>query len=105
MIAPADIEPVAARLIGPAGASIKTEIRITPASINPFDILHAAAEDGAHFRFSLEKNRQSEPPHFILRLHNIRTSPGRYADRIILKTTSPVSPELTVRVIGIIREK
>ncbi len=104
VIAAAHIDPKAARLVGRAGEPIRTKINITPPAINPFDITEAKAENGAHIKFYLEKNKTKGGP-FILHIENTRPDPGRYSDKIILKTTSPASPELQVRVFGIIRDQ
>lgn len=105
VLAAADINPKAARLIGPAGSVIQTEIMITPPDINPFDITKATPENGTEIALDLKKNTESDPPHFVLQVKNTRKTPGRYSDKIILTTTSPISPELVVRVFGMIREK
>ncbi|RJP46761.1 MAG: hypothetical protein C4548_02015 [Desulfobacteraceae bacterium] len=90
--------------MGPAGASIGTEIKITPAAVNPFAVKSVTAEDGKHISFHIEKKSDAGGPHFILYVSNTRKDPGRYSDKIILATTSIISPEITVRVFGIIRE-
>jgi len=104
VLAAADINPKAARLIGTAGSIIQTDILITPPAINPFDITGASAEDGTNIALDLKKKPGPDTPHFVLRVVNTRKNPGRYADKIILKTTSPISPELVVRAFGMIRE-
>lgn len=104
VLAAADINPKAARLIGPVGSVIQTDIIITPPAINPFDIILATAETGTHITLVLKKNLESDPPHFVLQVKNTRKTPGRYGDKIILNTTSPISSELVVRVFGMIRE-
>jgi hypothetical protein len=103
VLAPADITPKAARLIGPAGSTIQTDIIITPPAINPFEITDVKAEDGKNIALDLKKSNP-DTPHFILRVVNTQKNPGRYSDKITLKTTSPISPELVVRVFGMIRE-
>lgn len=104
IIPPAQLTPQTARLMGPAGFPIHTEIKITPAAINPFTIKAAKAVDGRQITFHLEKKSDAGAPHFILRVSNTRKDPGRYSDKIILTTTSAISPEITVRVFGVIRE-
>jgi len=101
----ADIDPKAARLIGVVGKTIKTHITITPAGHKRFDITNVKAENGKYIRFELEKKKTSDAQIFILHISNIRINPGRYFDKIILTTTSDISPQLTIRVFGIIREQ
>lgn len=62
------------------------------------------AKDGKNIAIHLEKKSDTGAPHFILHVSNTRKEPGRYSDKIILTTTSSISPEITVRVFGIIRE-
>lgn len=90
--------------MGPAGTLIGAEIKITPAAVNPFAVKGVAAEDGKHISFHIEKKSDAGGPHYILHVSNTRENPGRYSDKIILTTTSIISPEITVRVFGIIRE-
>jgi hypothetical protein len=104
VMAAADIDPKAARLVGKAGESIDASIRITPPAINRFDITDAKAQDGTNISFRLEKNADQAGGGFVLHIANTKPDPGRYGDRIILKTTSSISPELQIRVFGIIRE-
>ncbi|MDA8404956.1 MAG: hypothetical protein M0Z56_12305 [Desulfobacteraceae bacterium] len=101
---PADITPKAARLIGQAGQELKTEVTITPPEQNPFDIVSATAENGANIQFQIKKQHIAGKQSFILLVKNRKPDPGRYFDMIVLKSTSAVSPELHIRVYGIIRE-
>lgn len=101
---PADITPKAARLMGEAGQKITAEIAITPSDLNPFDILSATAEDGTNIQFQMEKKTYAGKRFFTLLVKNRKAIPIRYFDKIILKTTSTLSPELQVRVYGIIRD-
>ena len=104
VIPPADINPQAARLMGKAGEKIQVDIKITPPKNNIFDITDVTAEEGKNIRFDLEKKMDKGNPTFILHVANVKPDPGRYFDKIILKTTSTVSPELQIRVFGIIRD-
>jgi len=101
---PADIAPKTARLIGPAGQKIQAEITITPPDSNPFEIVSATAENGENIEFRIQKKAHAGKTAFSLLVKNQKITPGRYFDKIILKTTSSLSPELQVRVYGIIRD-
>lgn len=104
VISPAKIEPKAARLIGPAGSPVEAKITITPPAINPFDIRDAKASKGDSISFHLEKKSAPDGPYFILTISNTQKVPGRYSDKILLTTTSAISPELAIRVYGLIRD-
>jgi len=104
VLGPADISPKAARLTGQAGQQIQTEITIIPPALNPFDILSATAENGENIQFQIAKKTAANKPAFTLLIENRNPEPGRYFDKIVLKTTSALSPELQIRVYGIIRE-
>lgn len=105
VISPAIIAPKAARLIGLAGDTIQTDIKITPPANNKFDVTDVRAENGTHIRYELKKKKKSEAQFFILSVTNTKPDPGRYFDKITLTTTSTISPEIDIRVFGIIREK
>lgn len=104
VILPAEIAPKAARLIGPAGSPIETQVKITPPALNPFDIKDAKAVRGENITFQLVNQSAAEEPYFLLQISNIKKESGRYSDQIILTTTSPLSPELVIRVYGLIRD-
>jgi hypothetical protein len=104
VIPAADIDPKAARLMGSAGDTIQVDINITPAKDNLFDITEVTAKDGTNIRFELEKKTKKDNQAFILHVKNIKPEAGRYYDKILLKTTSAISPEFQIRVFGIIRE-
>ncbi|MCD6585198.1 MAG: hypothetical protein J7K96_05495 [Desulfobacteraceae bacterium] len=93
------------RLIGKAGELLQTVVTITPPAINKFDITSVAAKDGTNIQFKMGEKVKSEPQQFILNITNIKPDPGRYFDKITLKTTSTISPEISIRVFGIIRKK
>jgi len=104
VISAADIEPKAARLIGKIGEALEDDIKITPRKINPFDITEVKAEKGKNIRYQLEKSKNPGSQFYILHVTNIKPDAGRYFDKIILTTSSAISPELTIRVFGIIRD-
>jgi hypothetical protein len=101
---PAEISPKSARLMGMAGTDIKAEIIITPQDGNPFEIVSVAAENGANIQFQIQKKAHAGKTAFSLLVKNQKTDTGRYFDKIMLKTTSTLSPELQVRVYCIIRD-
>ena len=103
VIPAADIHPIAARLIGSAGTPIQTDITITAPPPNPFDITGVEASDGKNIRVVLKKTPESGGLSYVLHITNQKKDPGRYTDMIRLTTTSAISPELVVRVYGIIR--
>lgn len=105
VLSAADVNPKVARLIGQAGDTIQIDVIITPPAINKFDITDVRVKDGANIRFKMEKKVKSDPQNFILHISNIKPDPGRYFDKITLTTTSTLSPEISIRVFGIIREK
>ena len=103
VIPAADIDPKAARLVGKAGEKIQVDIKIAPPTINMFEITDVKAEDGTNISFKLEKKTDQGIKAFILHVSNLKPDAGRYFDKIIIKTTSAISPELQIRVFGIIR--
>jgi hypothetical protein len=105
VISAADVNPKVARLVGQAGDAIQIDVTITPPAINKFDITDVKAKDGANIRFKMEKKTKPDPQRFILHISNIKPDPGRYFDKITLTTTSTLSPEISIRVFGIIRGK
>jgi hypothetical protein len=98
------VNPKVARLVGKAGELIQTDVTITPPPINQFNITDVSVKDGKHIRFNMKPDSESDTQKFILHISNIKPDPGRYFDKITLKTDSLISPEIDIRVFGIIRE-
>jgi hypothetical protein len=105
VLAAADINPKVVRLVGQAGDPLEVIVTITPPDINQFDITGVKAQDGSNIEFKLQKKDESGSQRFMLHVANLKPDPGRYFDKIILTTNSTRSPEIAVRVFGIIREK
>jgi hypothetical protein len=98
------VNPKVARLVGKAGDLIQTDITITPPPMNIFDITGISALEGKNIQFKMETRSESNPQQFVLHISNTKPDPGRYFDKIILKTDSSISPEISIRIFGIIRE-
>jgi len=98
------VNPKVARLVGKAGELIQTDVTITPPSVNLFDITDIRVQEGKNIRFKMQTKIKSDPKQFVLHISNTKPDPGRYFDKIILKTNSVISPEINIRVFGIIRE-
>ncbi|MEZ4549878.1 MAG: hypothetical protein R2874_05200 [Desulfobacterales bacterium] len=80
VVAPAEIDPKAARLIGPAGSPVHARVKITPVATNLFQIT-SMLPTGKTSLFVWKKN-QMPAPLFILDISNTRKDPGRYSDRL-----------------------
>jgi hypothetical protein len=98
------VNPKVARLVGQSGNPILADISITPPAINQFDITSVSVKEGKYIWFEMKKNTATDPQQYILHISNTKKDPGRYFDKITLKTTSEISPEITIRVFGIIRK-
>lgn len=96
----ARLEPAYARLVGPAGTSIKKAITITREKAYPFKIVKAKARNGKDIAFDVKEFSKADGQGYILTIENIKTAAGRYADTVILTTDSQIKPMITVPVYG-----
>lgn len=87
-------------LRGIAGEPIKGMVTLMPREKYPFKITAAMARYGSKIQFKYEEIQHSEPRGYVLTVENLQSHRGRYADTIILKTDSPIRPEITVQVFG-----
>jgi len=96
-----DIKPLTARLKGPVGKSIKTDVIITPSKKYPFEIIEIRSRNGDEIQFALTSAKNKDGSFkYVLSIENVKKSPGRYIDVIYLKTDSTVQQYLKVFVSG-----
>jgi hypothetical protein len=99
----ATIKPQFVRLIGTAGAPLYAQVNIIPEANHPFKIVSTRAKKGDHIRFSLKDKPSQDPQGYLLTIENALGKKGRYFDKIYLKTTSAIHPELEISVYGNIK--
>lgn len=100
----ADISPGHLRLSGTAGTQFEKTIRIIPRGKYPFKILGIATKNKGNIRCRLETYTNKETLGYRIIVANINLKKGRYEDRIKIKTTSEIRPEIEIAVSGRIRE-
>ena len=96
----AKLDPAYARLVGPSGTDVKRTVTITREKAYPFTVLDAKAKKGKDIRIAIDEFSNDTGDGYILTIENTKTTPGRYADKIILSTDSEVKPTITVPVYG-----
>lgn len=96
----ATIIPKRVVLRGIAGKPIKGMVTIVPKEKYQFKITAAMARYGNKIQFKYEEIQNSDPKGYLLTIENLLTHKGRYADTVILKTDSPIRPEITIQVFG-----
>jgi hypothetical protein len=99
----AHIEPHNVQLMGPSGKALTQQVSIVPLEKHPFTIVGVMAEHGDNIRFKLETVKTPQATKFLLTIENLRKEKGRYRDLILLKTDSPVRPEIRIGVYGHIK--
>jgi hypothetical protein len=96
----AKLEPAYARLVGPSGTNVKRTVTITREKEYPFKVIDAKAKKGRDIRIALDEFNNDKGSGYILTIENTKSTPGRYADRVILNTDSKVKQTITVPVYG-----
>jgi len=94
----ASIIPKRVALRGSAGQPVKGRVTIVPREKYPFKIIAARAWYGDKIRFKYEEIKNSNPKGYLLTIENLLTHKGRYVDAVVLKTDSPIQPEITIQV-------
>jgi uncharacterized membrane protein len=99
-----DISSNTARLTGNAGEEIQQTITISPSPENPFTITDIRLENGDDIQTELETIEGSGGIRYELTISNRRAEKGWYVDTVYVKTTSPITPEFKINVLGVIRD-
>jgi hypothetical protein len=96
----ADISPSRVRMTGQAGQEIKSKVTIVPLADYPFKVLDIQTAKKDNIRVEMETVQQAQGSQYVLTVVNMKEEKGRYSDNIILKTDSPLKPELKIHVYG-----
>ena len=100
-----DISSKRARLQGPVGKSLTTQIRIIPSKRFPFKIAGMRAKNGQFIKFDLKETEESGQVVYLLNLENTKKEKGRYNDVIYLEPDDKKLPEIVIYVYGNILDK
>jgi hypothetical protein len=98
----AAINPRMLNLRGLAGEKLQGSVSIVPEDKYPFKVLSAQAREGK-LKVSLSEAREGGKPAYSLAVENLKTEAGSFNDTVVLKTDSPLQPELDVRVFVYLR--
>jgi len=97
------VDPERVTLIGNAGKKIDATVRIVPETKEPFSIVSISALRGTEIAYRLQPVDEGGKRMYLLHVENNKQNPGRYYDKIFLKTDSTVVETITVIVSGDIR--
>ena len=93
----ASINPNTLHLRGIAGEKLKGTIFIIPEDKYPFNIKSVETTPGK-FKLTLQEVKEGSQNGYALSVENLKIDAGSYNDTVVLKTDSPIRPELKVRV-------
>ncbi|MBS3758313.1 MAG: hypothetical protein KGY61_06590 [Desulfobacterales bacterium] len=91
-------------MTGNAGQTIKDVVIISPSEKNPFKITGIRMEKGENIRYDLSEIEQPDGLRYRISIYNTKKEKGWYIDKIFVKTSSQVTPEFKIRVMGVIRD-
>lgn len=97
-----EVRPAQVRLEGQAGTPVAVEVEILQNKDYPFTILGAQTQRKDVVRCELVKQCDTASNRCVLRVENLKTTKGRYADTITVRTDNPVKPSFAIVVVGII---
>ncbi len=92
------ISPPIVKLEGPAGIPMEQTVIIRPEPKYPFKIIDARAEKGRHLSFELNRIQQAGRDGYQVKVRFQADQKRRYFDKIILGTSSPHKPQITIAV-------
>ena len=90
-------------LRGTAGEKLQGTVNIVPEDKYPFKVLSVGAREGKLKRVGLSEGNEGGKRAYTLLVENLKTEAGSFNDTVVLKTDSPLQPELDVRVFVYLR--
>jgi len=97
-----EIRPAQARLEGQAGVPLSVEIEILQNKEYPFTILGVETKRADSIRAEVVVPCDTVTQRCILRVENLRTTKGRYAETITVRTDNGARQSFPIPVVGII---
>ena len=91
------INPRMLNLRGAAGERLQGTVVVVPEEKYPFRLTGVQPREG-RVRASFSETRQEGRAAYSILVENERSEAGSYSDTLVLKTDSPVQPQLEVRV-------
>ncbi len=91
------INPRMLNLRGTAGERLQGTVIVVPEEKYPFRLTGVQPREG-RIRASFSETRQEGRAAYSILVENERSEAGSYSDTLVLKTDSPVQPQLEVRV-------
>jgi hypothetical protein len=98
------ISPSTIRLFGKVGTPITSTVQILQEDKYPFKLLGPTQAESPNIRYTISSLGSSKLHGYLLTVENRRTEQGRYYERIVLKTDSPLRPEIQIPVHGYLSE-
>ena len=96
------ISPRTLNLRGIAGEKLQGTVSIVPEDKYRFKVTNAQAREG-RLNVSLSEVKEGGKTAYALLVENIKAEAGSYNDTVVVKTDSPLQPELDVRVFVYLR--
>lgn len=98
-----EIQPAQVRLEGQAGTPLAVEVEILPNKDYPFSILGLQTQSQAVRSELVKQCTAGENSRCLIRVENMKTTSGRYADTITVQTDNTTRPSFPIPVVGIIQ--
>ncbi len=90
-------------LRGPSGSEIVDSVTIDPEDEYRFRVLEAKLQTGRHVSLSWHAYQENNKTAYRFLVKNLKREKGRYNDSIVLRTDSPILPEIRIDIFGNIR--
>ncbi|MCK5101127.1 MAG: hypothetical protein KAR45_23660, partial [Desulfobacteraceae bacterium] len=104
----ADISANNIRLEGAPNDELTKIVTVIPSEKYDFNILSCSVSNGENVEVELKtkltKEEDTEKTIYEIHIKNIRKTPGRYYEAIYLATDYKITPKLTIRVFGNIKQ-
>jgi hypothetical protein len=99
----ASITPSPVILRGVAGENLSQTVRIIPEAKYPFKLVEARPRDGRNLTVTLSPAAEGGAGGYALLVQNTKGEAGSYTDSVVLKTDSPLKPEIDIRVVAYLK--
>lgn len=98
----AEITPERIVFRGYAGQPLQERLTVRARPEYPFRVTGVEAKSGGNIKFTWSTQETARGLEFVVEVQNLKTSEGKYYDQLLLKTDSPLKPQIPIHVYGTI---
>jgi hypothetical protein len=96
----AEISPERVVFRGYAGQPMQTRIVVRTRPQYPFQLTGVETKYGGNVKFEWSTEKTAQGLEYVIEVQNVKTSPGKYYEILLLKTDSKLKPQIPISIYG-----